>query len=43
MEHVKCVKCGNNVEIDIAKAVDEDGEEFRCPNCGFIFRYVKNN
>ena len=21
--------------------VDENGEEFRCENCGYIFRYVK--
>lgn len=40
MDKVKCPNCGYTVEIDIAKAVDEDGEEFRCDNCGFIFRYV---
>ena len=41
MEHVKCIQCGHDVEINIAKAVDENGEEFRCPKCGFIFRYTK--
>lgn len=40
MEYVKCIKCGQNVEINIAKAVDEHGEEFRCPKCGLIFRYT---
>jgi predicted RNA-binding Zn-ribbon protein involved in translation (DUF1610 family) len=41
MEVVKCVNCGGDVEINIAKAVDENGEEFQCPNCGFIFRYAE--
>ena len=41
MEVVKCGKCGNDVEINIAKAVDEHGEEFICPTCGFIFRYTE--
>ena len=40
MKTVKCIKCNTDVEINIAKAVDEFGEEFRCPNCGFVFRYV---
>lgn len=38
---IKCPKCNNLVEIDIAKAVDEEGECFLCSNCGFIFRYVE--
>lgn len=40
MEHVKCVRCGHENEINIAKAVDTQGEEFRCENCGLIFRYT---
>ena len=40
MEEVKCIKCGNMVQINIAKAVDEEGEVFCCPHCGQIFRYV---
>ena len=36
MKTVKCIKCNTDVEINIAKAV----EEFCCPNCGFVFRYV---
>ena len=41
MEKVKCVKCHNDVEINIANAQDEDGEVFICPNCGQTFRYAK--
>lgn len=40
MKKVKCFGCGNDVEIDIAKAIDEEGETFRCPSCGQIFRFV---
>ena len=40
MVHVKCPICGYDVEINISKAVDEEGEEFICPNCGFIFRFA---
>lgn len=37
---MKCINCNNDVEIDIAKAIDEEGEVFHCPNCGFIFSYT---
>jgi len=37
---IKCPKCHNDVEINIANAIDEDGEVFRCPNCGMNFRYT---
>lgn len=37
---VKCPKCKNDVIIDISKAVDEHAEEYRCPKCMFIFRYI---
>lgn len=37
---INCPKCFTPVEINIANATDEDGEEFLCPNCKFIFRYV---
>ena len=40
MERVKCVRCNHEVVINISQAVDEDGEQFMCPNCGFIFRYT---
>ena len=36
----KCINCNNDVEIDIAKAIDEEGEVFHCPCCGFIFSYT---
>ena len=38
---VKCVRCGNNVKIDISKATDENGEVFLCPHCGFQFRFTE--
>jgi predicted RNA-binding Zn-ribbon protein involved in translation (DUF1610 family) len=41
MEYVKCPKCGSDVEINIANAADEHGEEFVCKNCGFQFRYAQ--
>lgn len=31
---MKCVRC-------IATAVDEEGEVFRCPCCGFVFRFTE--
>ncbi len=40
MEKVKCIKCGADVEINIANAHDENGEVFSCPTCGQIFRYA---
>ena len=40
MEKVKCVNCGKDAEINIAKALDSEGEVFRCEHCGFIFRYA---
>ena len=41
MEYVSCPKCGRDVEINIANATDENGEEFMCMGCGFKFRYAK--
>ena len=38
---IKCPKCHKDVEIDIAKAIDENGEVFMCPHCKFSFRYTK--
>lgn len=37
---VKCPVCHTEVEINIAKAVDEEGEVFYCKNCGQVFRYT---
>ena len=39
-EYVKCVNCGNETPIDISKAIDTEGEVFKCVHCGFIFRYT---
>ena len=38
---IKCPKCHENVEINIAHSVTEDGEVFKCPHCGWYFRYVE--
>ena len=38
---IKCPKCHKDVEIDIAKAIDENGEVFMCPHCKFKFRYTR--
>ena len=40
MIKIQCPKCKNEVEINIANAIDENGEVFRCKNCGQIFRYT---
>jgi uncharacterized protein YbaR (Trm112 family) len=37
---IKCPKCQHDVEINIANAIDENGEVFLCPNCGMKFRYT---
>lgn len=37
---MKCVKCNKEFDLDIAKALDEEGEEFMCPHCGYMFRYA---
>jgi predicted RNA-binding Zn-ribbon protein involved in translation (DUF1610 family) len=42
MLKVKCPKCGGDVIIDISKAVDSEGEVFKCPNCGWDLRYADN-
>lgn len=39
---IECPKCKHEVVIDIAHAYDETAEEWRCPNCGFIFRYANS-
>lgn len=42
MIKIKCPKCKTEVEINISKAVDENGEVFMCPNCKNKFRYAPN-
>lgn len=41
MRIIKCPRCGQDVEINIAKCVDENGEVHMCPECGMKFRYVE--
>ena len=33
MEKIMCPKCGNEITIDVSKAIDENGEIFLCKNC----------
>jgi predicted RNA-binding Zn-ribbon protein involved in translation (DUF1610 family) len=40
MTTVKCPNCERETEINIAKAVDDEGEVFMCEHCGFTFRYA---
>lgn len=40
MKTINCPKCSFPVEIDIANAMDEQGEVFVCPKCGYKFRFV---
>jgi uncharacterized protein YbaR (Trm112 family) len=37
---VKCPKCHRDTEIDIAKAIDENGEVFLCDHCKYPFRHT---
>jgi len=42
MNVIKCPKCLEEIEVNIAKAIDEHGEVFICPKCRFEFRYSPN-
>jgi len=37
MEKIECVKCGKDIELDVSKALDENGEIYVCPHCGQKF------
>ena len=41
MKTIKCPKCNGDVVLNIAKCVDENGEVYKCPKCGFPIRYVE--
>ena len=41
MTIVKCPKCHKEVKINVANALDEDGELYRCPHCDYVFRYTE--
>ena len=36
MKKIKCPVCQSEVEINLAKAVDENGEVYRCNKCGTL-------
>ena len=40
MTTIKCPKCQEPVNFTISDAIDELGEVYRCPKCGWNFRYV---
>ena len=40
MDTIQCINCGKEIKLDISSALDENGEVFKCPNCGQIFRYT---
>ena len=42
MKVIKCPKCNSDIEINIANAIDEEGEVFLCKNCLNKFRYAPN-
>lgn len=39
MTKVKCIKCEKDIELDVSKALDENGEVFVCQHCGQKFMY----
>ncbi len=41
MTVIKCPFCGEDVEIDLTKALDEEGEVYKCPHCGKLFRFAQ--
>ena len=38
---INCPKCKEEVELNIAKTIDANGEVFVCHHCGWPFRYTK--
>ena len=38
---INCPKCKKETSFVLNDAIDELGEVFRCKNCGWSFRYVK--
>lgn len=43
MTIIKCPKCHQDTEINLAHARDEEGEVFTCEHCGYPFRYAPNS
>jgi predicted Zn finger-like uncharacterized protein len=42
MTIIKCPNCNSALQINIAKALDEHGEVFRCPKCNYLIRYASD-
>lgn len=42
MHRINCPNCGEPNDINIAKAVDSEGEVFMCTKCKKTFRYAPN-
>jgi uncharacterized C2H2 Zn-finger protein len=40
MKIIKCPKCNAALQINIADAIDEHGEVFKCPRCEYFIRYT---
>lgn len=41
MTIIKCPKCQKEIQINVANALDEDAELYRCPHCEYVFRYTE--
>lgn len=37
---IKCPKCKKDTSFLLNEALDENGEVFRCKNCGYLFRFT---
>ena len=42
MTSIRCPKCDAELQINIAKALDEHGEVFKCPKCNYLIRYASD-
>lgn len=40
MKTINCPKCKTPVKINIANAIDENGEVYVCSECGYKFRFT---
>lgn len=38
---INCPKCHEETEFFLNEALDENGEVYKCKNCGYLFRYTK--
>lgn len=41
MMTINCPKCGKIVNFTVSDSIDELGEVYSCPKCGWKFRYVE--